>query len=193
MVCLDVAKEAAVLARFGDRWLRALRVQIYAQFEDFFDRACEFASGPLEIIEEDLSDRELVLELVAMRPEAVRHLKSPLLRDHAVVLTALSIDGSAVQWLGEFERDLFVKALAVVPDVEVFLETHCFTFGFLHEDVPEVGIWLLKCGVHVSHLRAELFQNRDFVAMAMQAGGRVSSQVFVRVEAMVRMHEISER
>ena len=177
---LEVAKEAPVLSRFQGSWLRELRLLVYSHVDDFFERPWASASGQLAVVEEDLATRDFVLELVKRLPEALRHLKPPLLWDRDILLTALSVDSSAVKWVGELERDTFVAALKVVPDVDEFVETHSFTCGFLYEDVAEVGLWQLRCGVDVGEIHAGLFHDRDFVMKAMELGERVASQVFFR-------------
>ena len=181
---LEVAKEAPVLASFRGSWLRSLRLMVYSHVDDFFDRRWESASGRLAVVAEDLAERDFVLELVKLLPEALRHLNPPLLWDREILLAALTADSSAVKWVGELEREVFVEALQVVPDVDEFLETHSFTCGFLHEDVAEVGLWLLKCGVEVDEIHAGLFHDRDFVMKAMELGDRVASQVFFRWQMM---------
>jgi hypothetical protein len=152
MVFLDVAAEASVLQRFGRSWLRSLRMTIYVRFV----HCRELCADCAPVFQADMEDRHFVTELVKIVPEALRIVNCELLSDHAVALAALSVDSRAVRWLGELRRDLFVKALEVVPDVDEFLETVSVYFGPPFEDVPQVGLWLLKRGVRASELHPSL-------------------------------------
>jgi hypothetical protein len=176
---LEVSTEASVTASFERTWLAALRLIIYARWPNFLEHPVRFfTGGRLEIVDQDLGDRGFVLGLVRLSPEAVRHVRGELISDPEVVLTALSVDGTAVKYVGELHRDLFAKALTVVPDVDEFIETYSSLFGFPYEDLPEVGLWLLKRGVDVSELHPSLFEDMRFLAGALALGGHEAAAVF---------------
>jgi len=176
---LEVSAEASVTARFDRTWLAALRTIIYARWPEVLEHQTRlFTGGRLEIVDQDMGDRSFVLGLVRISPEALRHVRAELISDPEVVLTAISVDGTVVKYVGDLRRDLFAKALTVVPDVDEFIETYSSLFGFPYEDLPEVGLWLLKWGVDVSELHPSLFEDMRFLAGALALGGHEAEAVF---------------